>query len=108
MNMEIEQDIGTHSSVNANDVYLFLKDNSLLQYWPDFDREGYDNMNQLLEMTPDELEGALAQDIGIKKKGHLKRVKALLAIRSATKNPKGTEHEDKDAKKNCNKTQICT
>ena len=53
MNMEIEQDIGTHSSVNANDVYLFLKDNSLLQYWPDFDREGYDNMNQLLEMTPD-------------------------------------------------------
>ena len=81
---------------------------SLLQYWPDFDREGYDNMNQLLQMTPDELEEALAQDVGIKKKGHLKRVKALLAIHSATKNPKGTEHQDKDVKKSCNKTQICT
>ena len=75
------------STKSANDVYLFLKENNFLQYWSSFDREGYNDMKQLLEMTPDELEQALV--IGIKKIGHLKRLKALLAIRSTRGNSNG-------------------
>ncbi|CAB4016594.1 uncharacterized protein LOC110249849 [Paramuricea clavata] len=104
--MEIEQDMNIDSTESANDVYLFLKENNFLQlYWSSFDREDYDDMKQLLEMTPDELEQALAQDIGIKKIGHLKRLKALLAIHSTRGNSNEKEYEDKDAKKSSNKTQ---
>ena len=105
--MEIEQDMNIDSTESANDVYLFLKENNFLQYWSSFDREGYDDMKQLLEMTPDELEQALAQDIGIKKIGHLKRLKALLAIHSTRGNSNEKEYEDKDAKKSSYKTQKC-
>ena len=52
--MEIEQDMNIDSTESANDVYLFLKENNFLQYWSSFDREGYDDMKQLLEMTRDE------------------------------------------------------
>jgi hypothetical protein len=34
-----------------NDVYIFLKENNLELYWTEFDRQGYDDMNQLLNMT---------------------------------------------------------
>lgn len=105
--MEIEQDLNIHSTECANDVYLFLKENNFLQYWSSFDREGYNDMKQLLDMTPDELEQALAQDIGIKKTGHLKRLKALLAIHSVKGNSNDKEPEDRDANKSSNKTQIC-
>lgn len=39
-----------------NDVYIFLNENSLEQYWNEFDRQGYNDMNHLLTMTPNELE----------------------------------------------------
>lgn len=104
--MEIKQDLNIHSTECANDVYLFLKENNFLQYWSSFDREGYDGMKQLLDMTPDELEQALAQDIGIKKTGHLKRLQALLAIHSVKCNSYDKEPEDRDANKSSNKTQI--
>ncbi len=59
-------------------------------------------------MTPDELEETLEQDIGIKKKGHLKRLKALLVVRSNTHNLDSTEQGNKDVlKKSCDDIQKC-
>ena len=67
--------------VCLNEVYLFLKEKGFEQYWSSFDSNGYDNIQQLTEMSPDELEEVL-DDVKMTKKGHRKRLKALLAIRS--------------------------
>ena len=79
--------------VCLNEVYLFLKENGFEQYWSSFDSNGYDNIQQLTEMSPDELEEVF-DDVKMTKKGHRKRLKALLAIRSVqeTKRVKKQQH----------------
>lgn len=73
---------GNERNLERNDVYMFLKENKLEQYWAEFERQGYDDMKQLLTMTPNELDEVLIKDIGIRKIGHQKRLKVLFAVRS--------------------------
>ena len=66
-------------------MHLFLKENGLEQYWSSFDSNGYDDIEQLTKMPSDELEEVF-DDVKMTKKGHRKRLKALLAIRSVPGN----------------------
>lgn len=68
-----------------NEVYIYLKENGFEQYWSSFDSNGYDNIEQLTKMSPDELDEVF-DDVKMLKKGHRKRLKALLAIRSVPTN----------------------
>ena len=92
-----------------NDVYIFSKENNLEQYWTEFDRQGYDDMNQLLTMTPNELDEVLIKDIGIRKIGHQKRLKAMFAVRYVVdKEGKQKDEPEQDfEKESVNKTRRC-
>lgn len=98
-----------YNANERNDVYIFLKENRLEQYWNEFDRQGYDDMNHLLTMTPNELEEALIKDIGIRKIGHQKRLKAVFAVRSVVnKDGKQKDGPEQDSEKHSlNKTASC-
>ena len=72
-------------SNSLNEVYIYLKENGFEQYWSNFDSNGYDNIEQLTKMSPDELDEVF-DDVKMLKKGHRKRLKALLAIRSVPTN----------------------
>eukprot|EP00794_Sanderia_malayensis_P001531 gene1531-1694_t len=67
---------------NTNECYIFLKKHGMVQYWSQFDQNGYDDLNQLMSMTSDQLEEALSVDMKISKIGHCKKLKALLTIES--------------------------
>ena len=66
-------------------------------------------MDYLLTMTPHELEEVLINDIGIRKIGHRKRIKALFAVRSVVKKDgKQDGRNEQDCKKNSlGKTAKC-
>ena len=41
-----------------------------MEHWSRFDNNGYDDLKQLKEMTPDEIEEVLRDDVCIQKKRH--------------------------------------
>ena len=88
--------MASNSNENTNDVYIFLKENNLTEYWSSFDYNGYDDLKQLQEMTTDEIEEVLRDDVGIQKRGHRKRLQALLAVQSV-------RDRDRDRKDNAAK-----
>ncbi len=59
--------------------------NNFAEYWSSFDSNGYDDLKQLQEMLIDDIEEVPRDDIGIHKRGHRKRLQALLTIQSVQK-----------------------
>ena len=94
-------------NTQLNKLHKYLKENGFEQYWSSFDSNGYDSIEQLTKMSPNELEEVL-DDVQMLKKGHRKRLKALLAIRSVppnnsseNKNTSQTKESERIKKSEC-------
>lgn len=92
---------------HENKVRLLLKESGMDEYWEKFVDNGYDDLNQLLEMSKSELEETLCSDINMTKKGHRKRFIAKISILNASPDvPNETEGSVQPTKERSKRKQI--
>ena len=70
------------SSKNENEVISFLSEHNLSQYLESFINNGYDDMQQLISLSQEELEEVVS-DVGMTMKCHIKRFIAAISIRKS-------------------------
>ena len=65
----------------TNSLFQFLKECKLVSYYPKFKEYGYNDLEQLKDMTAEEL-NEMMNDVGMeeKLKGHRKRLESSLSI----------------------------
>ena len=70
------------SSSSKNEVISFLSEHNLSQYLESFINNGYDDMQQLVSLSQEELEEVVS-DVRMSMKGHIKRFIAAISIRKS-------------------------
>ena len=82
------------SSKNENEVISFLSEHNLSQYLESFINNGYDDMQQLVSLSQEELEEVVS-DVGMTMEGHIKRFIAAISIRKSIRLNKILKRDDK-------------